>query len=149
MAIINFSIQKIEPPFWWADLKWHQLQLMVYGKNLAEIEVTCSSDQLKITKIHQLENTNHSFVDISISPNAKPQIYQIIFQKKEHQLIVPFEIKKRTTHLHGHAGFDHNDIVYLIMPDRFAQAGKIVDDLGSDWESVDRKKPEARHGGPP
>ena len=143
----NFSIDKIEPPNWWAEMKWNQVQLMVYGANLNDLKVSCHSKNIKIRKVHTLENTDYAFVDIEIASTTIAKSHALIFEKSGQKISVQFEIKKRNKDSNCHQGFDREDIVYLITPDRFAQDGSIVDKLGEGWENIDRSDPEMRHGG--
>lgn len=143
----NFSIQKIEPPFWWTGMKWNEVQLMVYGKNLQGISVSCNSKNIKIVKVHELENTDYTFVDIAIAPGTIAKSHTLFFEKEGRQTPIQFVIKQRADNESCHQGFDQEDVVYLVTPDRFAQGGTIVDDLGTGWEKIDRTNPEMRHGG--
>lgn len=128
-------------------MKWNQVQLMVYGKNLNELTVSCASKYLSILNVHSIENSDYTFVDIAIAPQTEIKKHHLIFQKESQQLLVEFEIKQRPRDPKIHQGFNNEDIVYLITPDRFAQAAPVVNNLGDGWENINRIHPEMRHGG--
>lgn len=44
-------------------------------------------------------------------------------------------------------GFDNSDVLYLIMPDRFANGDKSNDTTSGTIEAADRNNPNGRHGG--
>ena len=128
-------------------MKWNQIQLMVYGENLEDLKVSCHSKNIHIQKVHALENSDYTFVDIVIAPGTIAKSHALIFEKSGQQIPIQFVIKNRDYNCNCHKGFNQEDVVYLITPDRFAQAETIVDDLGAGWEKIDRSNPEIRHGG--
>ena len=40
---LNAQIQRIEPPFWFAGMKNPELQILFYGQNIAEYQVSVSN----------------------------------------------------------------------------------------------------------
>lgn len=60
---LNSQIERIEPPFWYAGMKNTELQILFYGKNIAEYQVSVSNS-VKITNIKRTENPNYIFVSI-------------------------------------------------------------------------------------
>ncbi|MCG6914467.1 cyclomaltodextrinase N-terminal domain-containing protein, partial [bacterium BMS3Abin03] len=40
---------------WWIGMKWHTVQLMVYGKNLNEVNVSSSINGLNILNVNSNE----------------------------------------------------------------------------------------------
>jgi glycosidase len=66
------------------------------------------------------------------------------FAEGKKKLTKTFELKPRAVTT-GALGFDASDVMYLIMPDRFAN-GDPSNDVWDD-EAIDRNEPFARHGG--
>src|SRR5947207_5647196 len=70
---------QVYPSHWWVGMKWNKVQLMVHETRLDfilavdELVVKSSSADLKIIKVNKVENRHYLFLDILISPNAKPQ----------------------------------------------------------------------------
>lgn len=143
----ELKIEKIEPGNWWAGMKKNEIQLMVYGENLSDYKAMFNTSQIKIKKIHSIQNTKYSFIDIAILPNIKPQKYILSFVKEGKKSSIEFPILKRNKSANQFQGFNSDDIVYLLMPDRFADGdtnNNIVEGLINDFkpnESI------GRHGG--
>ncbi|MEM9413794.1 MAG: alpha-amylase family glycosyl hydrolase, partial [Planctomycetota bacterium] len=140
------QIERIDPPNWWADMKWNQVQVLVTGKNLGDVEVTCrNSNAIEVVKKHS-ENDRHLFVDLKILPTATPRSCTLTFTKEGTSVDVDWAIRKRKAG-NRHLGFDQKDVVYLITPDRFANAkpeNDGVEDLLGEFDPTEHGK---RHGG--
>ena len=140
----EFGINKIEPPNWWEGMKYNKIQLMVYGENLDNAEV--KSDDLTITNVLHTENDNYLFVEIDLSKTEAGN-YEISFTKenKTTKIIYPIYSKNITSNIHQ--GFNQEDAIYLIMPDRFAN-GDVKNDLVEGYvDSFQNQYSQARHGG--
>jgi neopullulanase len=143
----SFRVDKIEPANWWAGMKTNSIQLMVYGENLSGCKAAFNTSDIKIKKINDAENPNYSFVDISITKKAKPGNYKLVFEKDKQKIEIDFPLLKRENSSCGHKGFNSEDVVYLIMPDRFADgdtSNNISKNLINDFKPND---PLGRHGG--
>ncbi|MEZ4792539.1 MAG: glycoside hydrolase family 13 protein [Gelidibacter sp.] len=147
MSMTGFSqVEKIEPPFWWTDMNHSELELMVYGKNMAQYEISISDD-IKILDIKKTENPNYLFITID-TKNVKAGTYTINFLKgTKVAFSKPYEIQKRHVNSSQRKGFDSSDIIYLLMPDRFANGNPAIDNTKNTLEKVNRKNPSGRHGG--
>ena len=62
MALFS-QVDRIEPPFWWTNMNHSQLELMVYGNNIGQYEVSFSED-IKIIEVKKTENPNYQFITI-------------------------------------------------------------------------------------
>lgn len=148
MASISISfaqLQRVEPPFWWSGMHQKSLQLMCYGKNLNTYEV--SSDNLQITEVLKTSNPNYLFVTID-TKEIKAGSFELHF--KEAGKIVfqhTYEFKSRREESELRKGFDSSDVIYLLMPDRFANGNPKIDNHPSTIEKVDRLNKSGRHGG--
>ncbi|MDX1544348.1 MAG: cyclomaltodextrinase N-terminal domain-containing protein, partial [Christiangramia sp.] len=120
MSLSSFGqIDKIEPPFWWSDMHLEELQIMLYGKNIGEYEVSAKAP-LIITNVRQTENPNYLFFSIN-SGDLDPGKYTLSFSKDgEESFQHTYELRQREENSALREGFDASDVIYLIMPDRFA-----------------------------
>lgn len=143
----SFSVDNIEPPFWWTGMEWNEVQLMVYGQQLQDLKISSNNQHIEIKEVHFLENADYCFVDVNVKLDAKPGNYTLTFEKNGEENKVEFSLKEKRNNKNTHQGFDHKDVVYLITPDRFAQGGKKLDNFGKGYENIDRTDPEKRHGG--
>ncbi len=153
-----YEIQRVEPLFWWAGMKT-DLQLMVQGPNIAFTEISSDSKYLKVKKVHPTDSPNFVFVDVEVSPAAPAAIHYLLFQKEDGSWFkYPYRIERRREDSAQRESFTSADMVYLIMPDRFADGdatnetgySTIVppyDDGSAVQWRVDRKDPMTRHGG--
>ena len=148
MSIIHAQeVDKVEPPFWWADMASSELQLMIYGKDLKGITVSSESASVKVVDIHNSDSPNYLFVDLDVS-KAKPGTYTLSFSDDDKLVTsINYEFKKRQSGSAIRKGIDASDAVYLITPDRFANGDPSNDELPYLKEGLQRGKEYGRHGG--
>ncbi len=123
------QITRVDPPNWWTDMNYDTLSLMLYGSDFTGLQIHSDSPVIEIISVRQSPNTRYAFVNIHIADSAKPGNY--LFQVKTSSLKpekIGFELKKRKNAEGRFRGFDCNDIIYLITPDRFANG-----DPGNDF----------------
>ena len=152
VVILLFSIsifsqvEKIEPPFWWSNMKNPELQLVIYGNNIAKYDVLIS-DNIKIINIRKTENPNYQFITVS-TENINPGNINITLSEKGKKIqTLAYEFKQRRENSSIRDGFDSSDAMYLIMPDRFANGNPNNDSTADTVEKADRANPGGRHGG--
>ncbi len=147
ISIISFAqIQKVEPAFWWKNMKNPDLQIMVYGNNISKYEVEIS-DQIKIKDLTKTENPNYVFITIN-TDEVKNSSFKINF--KINKKIVDsyaYELKNRNPNSANRNSFSSKDVMYLIMPDRFANGDISNDSQPNLIEKANRNLPSGRHGG--
>ena len=136
-----------EPAFWWSGMKNPELQLMVYAENIASFRPSVSYPGVKLTSSVALESPNYLLVYLDVE-NAQPGTFDITFTKDKKQIKMPYELKARKKDACKIKGFDSSDVLYLIMPDRFANGDPSNDNLVMKTAyKTDRNDPSARHGG--
>ena len=138
------QIDRIEPPFWWADMEQDSLQIMLYGKNIAQFEIKAKG--VNLIDVNRVKNENYLFLNFNLSSQSSG-IFEIQFLKGnriKHKL--PYKIKSRRERS-AIKSFDASDVIYLLMPDRFAN-GDLENDISKEVkEGVNRLNPDGRHGG--
>ena len=140
------QVEKIEPPFWFAEMHNPELQLMVYGRHIAEYDVAFSHT-IQITDIVRTENPNYLFVTIN-AKNLVPGTYELQFLKNKKIIETKsYEFKERREASALRKGFDASDLIYLIMPDRFANGNPDNDNTDDTVEKMNREALSGRHGG--
>lgn len=141
------AIQRIEPPNWWIGMKHNEIQLLVYGENIAELTPKIENSNIQLNRVVRTTNPNYLFLNVSIDKNAKAGTVNIDFykndEKSESHL---FSLLPRTRGLTIN-GFDASDAIYLITPDRFANGNPKNDNVEGLKETVDRSNKGGRHGG--
>ena len=137
------KIDHIEPENWYVGMKNSSLQLMVYGKNIRDSRVSVDYPGVKIDSLVRLDSPNYLFVYLNLS-GAKPGNMVLNIDGKK----VNYPLKARTTSGDKRIGFDNSDVLYMLMPDRFASGRNITKPMkGLNPYVVDRSKPSLRHGG--
>ena len=137
------KIDHIEPENWYVGMKNSSLQLMVYGKNIRDSHVSVDYPGVKIDSLVRLDSPNYLFVYLNLS-GAKPGNMVLNIDGKK----VNYPLKARTMSGDKRIGFDNSDILYMLMPDRFASGRNITKPMkGLNPYVVDRSKPSLRHGG--
>ena len=127
-------------------MKNPDLQIMVYGNNISKYEVEIS-DQIKIKDLTKTENPNYVFITINID-EVKNSSFKINF--KINKKIVDsyaYELKNRNPNSANRNSFSSKDVMYLIMPDRFANGDISNDSQPNLIEKANRNLPSGRHGG--
>lgn len=136
----GLEIEKLEPAFWWTGMKNTELQIMVYGKDFTKVEVEVLSPEVKLTRFVIGDSPDYLFLYLDIR-DAKPGFIKLQFKEGKKSRVLSYELKVRNLSSKDRQGFSTEDVLYLLMPDRFANG-----DVSNDGE-VDRANPNARHGG--
>lgn len=140
------QLEKVEPPFWWSDMNLEELQVMFYGENIADYNVEVS-DAVVINNIRRTENPNYLFVTINSDEIPAGEIEFSFKKDGEVAFTKPYQFRKREEGSRFREGFDASDVIYLIMPDRFANGNPENDSHPAMVEKVNRDKKGGRHGG--
>ena len=138
------AVDRIDPTDWFVGLKNPQVQLMVYGKNIAAVKsVTTDYPGVRIDSVVRLDSPNYLLVYMNLS-KAQAGTMTLLFDK----LKVNYQLKQREMSGNKRIGFDNSDVLYMLMPDRFAQgAGHNPQVAGMRPYKEDRSQPSLRHGG--
>ena len=144
----SYQIDHLEPPFWWTNMENNTLQLMVHGKNIADLEPELSYPGIEINQVHRVNNSNYLFIDILLSETTMPGKFDIIFkQSGQRQVNYTYELLVRNTNSAERQGFSSADVIYLITPDRYANGDPENDSAPSLTEKPNRRNKDGRHGG--
>ncbi len=139
------QLERLEPPNWWADMNLTSVQLLCYGENISDYEV--SSKDITIVNVERTENPNYLFVNVNFEGLSAGE-YSFKFKKKGSKSFTKaFALKERDANSKERESFNSSDLVYLIMPDRFANGNTSNDSMPSVTEKVNRAEQGGRHGG--
>ncbi len=146
---VTAQIDRVEPPNWWIGFKDTSLQLLVKGDGISAYNPEILYDGVSIVKVHKAKSPNYLFLDLKISPDASPGNFTIVFDTKGKKKVkYDYELKARSNSAEAFTGFNSSDVIYLITPDRFANAEPSNDIVKGLKESkIDRENDYARHGG--
>ncbi len=140
-------VVKVEPPNWWTDMKFDTVQLMVYGEHLDNVQTTSLSQDITVLKTHSLPNHSYAFIDIEIRKTAQPGLATLTLSSSAGSTALQFPLLHRRQSSDEHQGFTSSDVIYLIVPDRFADGDTTNDSIAGMPDTVRRNDPFGRHGG--
>lgn len=146
ITVPESRVSHVEPPSWWVGMKT-PLQLMIHGDGIAGYDVRIEGEGVGVKEIHKADSPDYLFVDVAVSASAKPGEYGIIFTKDGSSFRYPYRIAAREEGSAERGSFTTSDLIYLICPDRFANADKGNDNTDDTAEKADRSEPFGRHGG--
>ena len=141
---------KVYPTNWWVGMRNPKLQLLLHNTTDIMDSIIVKYPGVVVDNILLLENKHYAIIDITIMPDAKPGTIDIQFKKNKKIIRIPFELLERNRE-NGKTrikGVRSEDLVYLIMPDRFSNGDTTNDRVkGMRDEVCDRNNMYARHGG--
>ena len=138
------EIKRIDPQFWWHNLETRELQLLIYGTNTAQFEVSLTTPGVKITQVKKLENPNYLLVYLNLANyHGNQLLLNFKAAGKTKTITYKLETLKKESHQ-----IDPSDFVYLAFPDRFSNGdtkNDAIKTMREPWCS--RDSVGGRHGG--
>lgn len=140
-------IKKTAPEFWWAGMKNPELQILLYGEQISNADVTLTGKGVILKEVVKQENPNYLLLYLDLT-KADAQTLTIRLKQGKKLTEIPYELKARVRKGEDIKGFTAEDVLYLIMPDRFANGNQENDIIkGMKESATDRNNLYARHGG--
>lgn len=141
------KIDRVEPTDWYVGMKDPSLQLMVYGEGIREAQVSTDYPGVRVDSLVRLDSPNYLLVYLDLS-GAKPGEMKLRFTMGKSKKEVSYRLKARAMAGEERKGFSNADVLYMLMPDRFAQGKDHKAQVkGMNPYVEDRSKPSLRHGG--
>ena len=141
------EVTRIEPLSWWTGMKTG-LQLLVNGEGIGAYSVSIEGGKgVKIKAVHTADSPNYLFVDVEVGKKAKPGTYTLVFKNGADEIRRPYVIAAREKGSADRESFTTADLIYLIVPDRFANGDPSNDSTPDTEEKARRGMPMGRHGG--
>ncbi|MBR6182479.1 MAG: glycoside hydrolase family 13 protein [Prevotella sp.] len=141
------KVTRIDPTDWYVGMKNPQLQLMVYGQGIREAMVTTDYPGVTIDSIVKLDSPNYLLVYLNLK-GAQPGQMTLKFAIGKQKTEVKYTLRQREKAGSQRVGFSNADVLYMLMPDRFASGSSTNDQIkGFNTYVNDRSQPSLRHGG--
>src|SRR5215218_6109146 len=137
----NPTVEKVEPPNWWAGHSIDVVRVLVRGSNFQNARVTSKTGSLKVSNTRVNDRGDYLFFDVAIGRSTSVGKYAFDVSTAAGKTTVPFEISRPLDASTNFKDVNNYDVIYLIMTDRFA------DGEAANNKDVDRKNPRAWHGG--
>jgi len=140
------AVTKVEPPSWWVGLT-PEVMLLLSGHDLEATHVGCNLPTLRVSRTQAAAGGNYLFIWLQIGADTRSgtAVCRITAPKGATAFELPLAVRGPT--LGKFQGLSQNDVMYLIMPDRFANGDPRNDEPTGSPGSQDRSKPRAYHGG--
>jgi len=139
------SVAKVDPPNWWAGHSINPVRVLVRGKDLTGARVTCGRLTCSTPKVNGAGT--YLFVDVTIPAGTAPGSYPLTIRTQGGSVAAPFTVSPALPRAGRFQGFGPNDVVYLLMPDRFANGDTTNDSPAKSPGLIDRSKGRYYHGG--
>lgn len=142
-------VDRIEPLSWWTGMTT-PLQVMFHGEGISSCDVAMAAGTrgVRVKEVHRAESGNYLFADVEVDASAEPGTYFFIFTPADGGAFkVPYEIAARREGSRERLSFTTADMIYLLMPDRFADGDPSTDSTDDTAEKADREAFFGRHGG--
>ncbi len=146
LCALSLSAQKVdrvEPLSWFTDMKT-PLQLMLHGEDIADAQVTVDNQGLVLKRTITTDNPNYLFLDLDVVAAGD---WNITLTKGRKKHTFAYHIDNRREGSAERESFSAKDVVYLIMPDRFANGDESNDTVDGYADGCNRNEPFGRHGG--
>ena len=140
------EVTKVEPPGWWPGHSVNPVRLLVRGRNLAGARVAAGSG-LQASRIRVNAAGTWLLVDVTIAAGAAPGVRTLRMTTAAGAAGIPFELLRPLPRPGRFQGFSAEDVIYEVMPDRFADGDPGNDDPPKSRGLFDRAKRRYYHGG--
>lgn len=141
-------VERVDPPSWWVGFGEPRVQLMIHGRGVAAMDAAVDYPGVRVADVKRLDSPNYLFVTLEIAPDTRPGPVPVSLRRKGHPVVrFDYRLEARASGSRDRRGFDSSDAIYLIVPDRFANATPANDQPPGTTDHVDRANPDARHGG--
>lgn len=142
------QVERVDPPSWWIGFEEPEVQLLVHGDGIASLEPRVDHPGVRVAATTRTGNPNYLFLTLAIARDARPGDVLLEFRRGEATIARhAWPLQQRRAGSRDRKGFDSGDVIYLVMPDRFANGDAANDAPAGSLDRVDRSRGGARHGG--
>ena len=154
LAVLNVAtsaqpaplVKKFDPPNWWTHFT-PEVTLLVTGENLSGVRVESQTKGVKVEESHSSANGHYLFVRLKLDGGLRAGNAELRLRNASGATTTRFSVLARKDAPTDFQGFTRDDVLYLIMPDRFADGDPANDQPAGSTGIYDRAKPMAYHGG--
>ncbi|MFN1835068.1 glycoside hydrolase family 13 protein [Balneola sp. MJW-20] len=141
------NIERIEPSHWWAQMPVQELQITLYGKDIGLYRAAIDYPGVEIRKQISVDSPNYLFIYLDVSKTAEPGTFSVTLTHHNKSTEFAYELRPRETRGRRNMGFDASDVIYLMMPDRFANGDPSNDSIEGMLEKARFGDLTRRQGG--
>src|SRR5450830_545503 len=143
------AIDHVEPPFWWTAMHEPKLQLLVHGEAIGALSPSLSWPGVQLDRVTRTANPNYLFLDLTVDAGARPGAFEIVFKDPAGGIRqrIAYRLLAREDGSAARASFGNADVIYQLMPDRFANGDPANDSVAGLADKLARANGGGRHGG--
>ena len=139
-------IRKVDPPNWWINYT-PKLTLLLTGENLNGAHVESATPGASVLDAESSANGHYLFVHTQLNADVGSGNLDLRINAAGGEATVQLPLRERADPRGHFDSFSLNDVIYLIMPDRFADGDPANDRPPGSTGIYDRSNPHAYHGG--
>ena len=139
----------VDPPGWWSNLEGGQVEVLISGADLGAVDnVTCDDDEVKVMAWRPAALDGHVWVELDLhAATVDKEVSIQLTPQRGRRRSVPFHVAPALP-ANRYDRWEEAPVMYLIMPDRFANGNEDNDDIKGQLErGIDRGEMYKRHGG--
>jgi neopullulanase len=140
------AVTKVEPPNWWIGLT-PDLMLLLSGHNLQVRKAGCNLPDVTVQRTEATHGGDYLFVWLKFGPRMRSGTVVCRLTAPNGETSFELPVSNREPTAQRFHGLSSDDVLYLIMPDRFANGDQTNDQPAEFPGSQDRAKPRSWHGG--
>jgi neopullulanase len=144
----DYKLNHVDPPMWWTGMNNPELMLTLQGNNISNLNPVIDYPGITVEYVTRTLNPNYLFLTLTIGEQAKAGTVRIDFFKDKNLVLSHnYELKNRQAGSAERESFGSQDVIYLLMPDRFSNGDPSNDSKENLKEKADRSDQNGRHGG--
>jgi hypothetical protein len=147
MTAVSPKITRVEPPNWWVDTPANPVRLLISGSHLEGARIVSDDHGLTLGAMRVTDHGRYAFVDVRIAANARIGSHRLRVVTPHGTASAMFSVDRPLARNGRFQGFSPDDVIYLIMVDRFADGDRSNDNPAAAPGLCSRNNPQAYHGG--
>jgi glycosidase len=140
------KVTKVEPPNWWIGLT-PDLMVLLSGRGLEVTKATCNLPDVVVQRTQATQGGDYLFVWLKFGARLRSGTIVCHLATNHDETSFELPISNREPTAQRFHGLNADDVLYLVMPDRFANGDRTNDEPLEFPGSHDRSKPRSWHGG--
>ena len=139
------KVRAVEPPSWWRQTAQKSVRLLICGEALTGARVVASGAGVRLGKPSVSADGSALFVDVMLAKDAPLGAHTLMVKTSAGTATASFTVLDKPAPRLGRVTSD--DVIYLIMPDRFCDGDKTNNDPEKSKGIYNPKRPRHYHGG--
>lgn len=120
--------------------------MLIRGRNLTGARISADHG-LKVSNAQVSDSGTSILLDVELSRSVRSGAHQLTITTRDGEAEAPFGVMDALPQVGQGAGFGPDDVVYLVLPDRFSNGDSRNDNQVKSPRLNDRAKPRFYHGG--